>query len=101
MQQTYTTEQLTYIRDQALIYQCACPAQVCVAIDTILKMHALQMQCLNATDTDRSVHERISATAEKCLAELELCLTEILQLEGWNMQTLKMPEYLKKRLLDE
>lgn len=100
MKTNYTSEQLTHIRNQALIYQCACPAQVTVVVDAIRTLHEQQQICLNETDTDDAVHSRIKQSSLKAHAELEDCLTDILKLEGWDLETLKMPEYLKKRLLD-
>ncbi len=35
MQQIYSNEQITHIRDQAMVYQCACPAHVCDVLDTL------------------------------------------------------------------
>ena len=101
MHKNYSREQIIHIRDQALTYQCACPAQVCVAIDAIRDLHAYQAKCLDSSETDHAVHQRISESAEATHAELENCLTDILKLEGWDMESLTMPDYLKKRLLDE
>ncbi len=96
----YSNDQLTHIRNQALIYQCACPAHVTVVVDAIRTLHQQQQDCLNESDTDQAVHTRIKQSAQKAHAELEDCLTDILKLEGWDLNTLQMPEYLKKRLLD-
>lgn len=101
MKTRYTHEQLAHIRNQALVYQCACPAQVTVVIDAIRTLHEQQQNCLNETDTDDAVHTRIKESALQVHVELENCLTDILKLEGWDLETLKMPEYLKKRLLDD
>jgi len=101
MKRVYSDQQISRIRDQAMIYQCACPAQVCVTIDKIRQLDEMQAECLDASDVDRAVHQRIRASAQKCHAELEGCLEDILQLEGWDMETLEMPENLKKRLIDE
>lgn len=101
MEKRFSDQQIAWIREQALIYQCACPAQVCVNIDTIRKLYDHQLACLNATDTDRAVHGRIKLAAQTTHAELEVCLTDILKLEGWNMETLDMPPFLRKRLADD
>jgi hypothetical protein len=101
MDKKYSQEQIIRIRDQALTYQCACPAQVCVAIDTIRHLHAYQAKCLNSNKTDHAVHQRISESAAKTHADLENCLTDILRLEGWDMETLTIPDFLKKRLLED
>lgn len=101
MNKTFSKEQLFHIRDQAIIYQCACPAQICMAIDAIRGLHDYQNTCLDQTDTDHAVHKRIKESSEKAHIELEQCLQDVLKLEGWNMKTLDMPEYLQKRLLDK
>lgn len=101
MKKVFSDEQLIHIRNQALIYQCACPAQVCVAIDGIRKLHDYQLACLEATNVDCAVHNRIKDSAEHNHAELERCLTDILRIEGWDMDKLTMPPDMKKRLLDE
>lgn len=100
MNTRYSNKQLTHIRNQALIYQCACPAHVTVVVDAVRTLHEQQQNCLNESDTDHAVHARIKQSAQLAHDELENCLTDILKLEGWDMDTLKMPEYLKKRLLD-
>lgn len=96
----YTDQQLDRIRGQAAIYQCACPAQVCAGIAAMRKLHNYQTRCMDATDIDRAVHQRIAEAAAKAHAELERCLDEVLKLEGWDAATLTMPEKLQKRLLD-
>lgn len=101
MNKTYSEGRLAHIREQALIYRCACPAQVCVAIEAIRVLYSYQINCLDDTDTDQAVHLRIKDSAERSHAELEECLTDILKKEGWNIETLKMPSNLKKRLLGE
>ncbi|MDF1589524.1 MAG: hypothetical protein P1P93_10310 [Gammaproteobacteria bacterium] len=100
MKRNYTQEQLIHIREQAVIYQCACPAQVCLAIDAMDKLYKYQQHCLNSDETNHKVHTTIAKSSEACYHELEQCLTEVLALEGWNMDTLDMPEILHKQLLD-
>lgn len=92
----YSRESLVLIVEQAIIYQCACPAQICKAITQVRELHDYQRDCLTRTDTDRSVHERIAATCERNHAELEQCLADVLRLEGWDPVTLKMPDNLDK-----
>lgn len=100
MQQQYSDEQIAHVREQAAIYQCACPAQVCASIAAMRELYAYQARCMDATDVDRAVHLRIAAAADVAHAELERCLTDILNLEGWDMTTLTMPANLQKRLLE-
>lgn len=97
MQQRYPREALRRIIEQAMIYQCACPAQICKAIGQMRELHKFQQECLVDQSTDQAVHERIALAAEKAHAELEQCLADVLRLEGWNAETLEMPADLAKR----
>ncbi|MBX3735307.1 MAG: hypothetical protein KF715_01340 [Candidatus Didemnitutus sp.] len=97
MQLRYPREALRKIIEQAMVYQCACPAQVCKAIGQMRELHKYQQECLIDQGADRSVHERIALAAAKAHAELEQCLADVLRLEGWNAETLEMPSDLAKR----
>ena len=97
MQLRYPREALHKIVEQAMIYQCACPTQVCKAIGQMRELHRYQQDCLTASDTDHAVHRRIAAAAELAHRELEQCLEDVLKLEGWNPATLEMPADLPKR----
>jgi len=99
MNQRFANEVLRKIVAQAMIYQCACPAQVCKAISQVRELYAYQQACLTKNATDRAVHERIAATCARNHAELEQCLEDVLKLEGWDLTTFKMPPNLDKRPL--
>lgn len=101
MKTRYTQKQLSHIREQALIYQCACPAQVSKLLSEMLFLHRYQAECLNRTDVDVAVHQTIAKATEDVYPRMEQCLTEVLQLEGWDLETLTMPETLKKTMLNE
>ena len=90
---------LAKILDQSIFYQCACPAQVCKHINRQRELFAYQSNCLNLTDTDRAVHQRIADTVRRNHIEMEDCLEDILRLEGWDMISFEMPEALKLRIL--
>lgn len=96
LQKTFKDNQLTRILDQALVYQCACPAQVCRTLIGLRELHDYQLNCGNRTDTDRKVHEAIAASTAVAHAGMEQCLQQILELEGWDMATLTMPQALRK-----
>lgn len=96
MQTKFSDAQLSHILDQSLIYQCACPAQVAKHLIGLRDLHDYQKNCLNQTDTDKAVHQRIAADAERAHRTLEECLHEVLLLEEWDMQTLTMPASLQK-----
>lgn len=98
MKTQFSDTQLSYILDQSLIYQCSCPAQVAKHIIGLRDLYAYQQGCLNQTDTDVAVHQRIAADAQRAHAVLEGCLHEVLVLEQWDMHTLKMPVSLQKSL---
>lgn len=97
METRFAGQQLAHIIDQALIYQCACPAQVCQALIGLRDLYAYQQGCIESTDTDRAVHERIAAASRDSHALMEDCLQDVLVLEGWDMDTLTMPDNLRKR----
>lgn len=101
LEQRYTDKQLSKIIEQSLFYSCACPAQICAELNSLRKLYEYQAKCLNATETDRLVHERIALSVERMHADMENCLTEVLALEGWNSETLEMPENLQKRMLKD
>jgi len=100
MQPKFPKEQLMRVRDQALMYQCACPAQVSILLAEVMSLFEYQEACLNQTDTDVRVHTAIAHATELAYPIFEQCLTDVLLLEGWNMETLEMPELLKKRMVD-
>ena len=97
MQEKYHAAQLSKVIDQALVYQCACPAQVCRAIFELRELYDYQMNCANDTANDRLVHEAIATAAEKSHEVMEQCLTKVLEIEGWDPVTLSMPESLRKK----
>ena len=99
MQLRYSPEQISRIIDQALVYQCACPAQVCRTILELRELYDYQKQCLERTLVDRQVHEAIAASTEIAHREYEACLERVLGLEGWDPVTLEMPATLRKQPL--
>ena len=101
MEVRFENEIITKILDQSVIYQCACPAQVCRSINELRGLFAYQAGCLNLKDTDRAVHQRIVDAVKLSHAEMEKCLEDILLLEGWDMSTYEMPEALMNRILQQ
>lgn len=95
----FTPAELSRILEQAAIYDCACPAQICKQLGSLRALFDYQAHCLNLTDTDEKVHQRIALATSIAHAEMERCLEDVLHLEGWNRTTLEMPESLQKRLL--
>ncbi|MBC7622837.1 MAG: hypothetical protein H7232_05585 [Aeromicrobium sp.] len=97
MQQRYDAAQLSQVIDQALVYQCACPAQVCRAIFELRDLYDYQMNCANDSTNDRLVHEAIANTAQLAHEAMESCLAQVLEIEGWNPTDLIMPVALRKK----
>lgn len=97
MQERFKPTEISKVIDQALVYQCACPAQVCRTIFELRELYEYQMRCASDTANDKLVHSTIAAAAEKAHVLMEECLQQILEIEGWDAQTLVMPDGLKKK----
>lgn len=97
MQERFNSASISSIIDQALVYQCACPAQVCRTILEMRELYEYQRSCGNDSANDRKVHDTIAEATACSHALMEQCLTEILALEGWDMATLTMPESLRRK----
>jgi hypothetical protein len=83
-----------------LIDRCACPAQICVAIDGMRELSRFEAACLDANEGDREIHILIKEVAERNHRALEDCLTKVLRIEGWDMNSLKMPEAMRAKLFE-
>ena len=99
MKERFDAAQVSRVLDQALVYQCACPAQVCRAIFELRDLYDYQRNCINETDNDRQVHELIAAATERAHEGMEACLAQVLEIEGWDLQTLDLPERLRRKAL--
>ena len=96
MKERYNAEQISKVIDQALIYQCACPAQVCKAIFELRELYDYQINCVSDSKNNALVHKTIAAAAEASHEIMEECLKQILDMEGWNQANFVMPESLKQ-----
>jgi len=97
MKERFTASQVSKVIDQALVYQCACPAQVCRAIFELRELHEYQTNCASDSVNDEVVHNTIALATEKAHELMENCLARILEIESWDMANLNMPEALKKK----
>ena len=97
MKEQFNSAQISKVIDQALVYQCACPAQVCRAIFELRELYEYQMNCASDSANDDLVHKTIAAATEKSHEMMEECLQKILEIEGWDQSTFAMPEGLKKK----
>ena len=59
MKQRFNASQISKVIDQALVYQCACPAQVCRAIFELRELYEYQMNCVTDSANDEQVHNTI------------------------------------------
>ena len=96
LSKVYSKQQLEKILDEALIYMCACPAQVAEQLIRLRELFAYQTECVSDSTLMNDVHYRIAESTRKAHAELEQCLSEVLTMEGWDPQTLNMPEGLRQ-----
>lgn len=93
----YSTEQLKVILEQAGIYMCACPAQLASQLMELGKLHRYQIECMSEAPDLVATHRCIAEAAQRAHAVLEDALDEVLRLEGWDMETLTMPDGLRKQ----
>ena len=98
MKERFPAAQVTRVLDQALIYQCACPAQVCRTIFELRELYDYQKNCANIPEEDQGVHATIAEATEGAHALMEECLARVLAIEGWDLATLTMPEHLRKAI---
>jgi hypothetical protein len=92
----YTNEQLEQILDEAMIYMCACPAQVSEQLLHLRKLFEYQNSCISKGSLLADVHRRIADATRLAHSEMEQCLDDVLKMEGWDPQTLVMPEGLRE-----
>jgi hypothetical protein len=92
----FSDRELQTIIDQAMIYMCACPAQVAEQLQRLRGLHAYQRSCIAHGPLAMEVHQTIAAATTRAHDELESCLERVLKLEGWDRATLAMPEGLRQ-----
>lgn len=100
LQARFSDNDLLNIVEEAAIYMCACPGQVAQEIRQLRHLIRYQRDCLSTGNTLTEVHERIAASACDAHQLMEDCLDQVLELEGWDRKTLKMPTGLRQ-LRDE
>jgi hypothetical protein len=94
----YSAEDISRIIDQALVYQCACPAQVATTLLELRDLYDYQVKCRESDDDNNGrVHDAIAEATAEAHARMESCLDEVLEAEGWDRATLTMPASLRKR----
>lgn len=93
----FSDQELEQIVEEATIYMCACPGQVAVQLRSLRELYRYQLCCATEPENDGSVHSHIAAAIAQSHAIMEVCLEQVLALEGWDRQTLKMPEGLRRK----
>ena len=88
--------QLEQILEEAMIYTCACPAQVAEQLLQLRKLFAYQNSCISKGSLMADVHRHISHSTLIAHKELEQCLNDVMVMEGWDFQTLTMPDNLRE-----
>jgi len=98
----YSDEQLLKIKDQGLVYVCVCPSQVSEEILNLRLLLKYQAHCQQEVD-ERTIdtHNLIVEASVKAHAIMEKCLHDILVSEGWDLQTLQMPEHLRELIVEK
>lgn len=92
----FESSQLAHIIEQAMICMCACPAQVAQEILSLRELYQYQLDCTTLRKEDLGVRERIMQSLLVVHAEMEKCLDDVLVAEGWDKETLAMPEGLRQ-----
>ena len=98
MKQQFSASQVSKVIDQALMYQCACPAQVCKSIFDLRELFDYQMNCASDDINNALVHNTIAAAAEVSHEIMEECLKKILEIEGWDQTNFIMPESIRQKV---
>jgi hypothetical protein len=103
MEYLYSDQQLEKVINEATIYVCACPAQVAEMLNKLRHLYDYQQNCLvhERADINSEVHNRIAQATVEAHRIMEACMQDILRIEGWDMETLKMPDNLREMLFRE
>lgn len=100
IQTKYTDDQIDKVRQEGFIYSCACPSQVSENIGNLRQLLKYENQCLinEKISSDRKTHQIIAEAAQRAHDIMEQCLNDVLIHEQWDMETLTMPEGLRKKI---
>lgn len=99
-QQRFSDLQLEQIIEEAAIYMCACPGQVAVELRNLRTLFRYQYECEQDPANDKVVHRAIAEAALRAHALMEDCMDKVLEIEGWDRETLRMPEGMRRRRAD-
>ncbi len=99
----FSNEQLRRINMQSILYLCSCPSQVGAQVHSLRKLYDYQASCAerDRSELQNQVHARIAEAAVAAHRIMEDCLQDVLNMEGWDPETLQMPEGLRRLLEQE
>jgi hypothetical protein len=100
LQQRFSDLQLEQIIEEAAIYMCACPGQVAVELRNLRSLFRYQHECEQDPANDNVVHRAIAEATLRAHALMEDCMDKVLEIEGWDRETLRMPEGMRRRRAD-
>jgi hypothetical protein len=100
-QERFTDAELGKVIEQAMIYMCACPAQVADSIRKLRELYRYQLRCIQNPENSKEVHAVIAQNTIESHAIMQDCLDKIIEMEAWDRTTLEMPAGLRKRQLQE
>jgi hypothetical protein len=100
-EERFTDAELGKVVDQAMIYMCACPAQVAESIRKLRELYRYQLRCSANPENDNAVHALIAQHTIQSHATMQDCLDKVIEMEAWDRTTLQMPPDLRKRQMRE
>ncbi len=100
-EQKFTDTDLEKVVEQGTVYMCACPAQVAESLRNLRALYNYQQSCLQNPQNDSAVHQTIALRVAQAHRVMEQCLEEIIILEKWDRDSMKMPSNLRVRQLRE
>ena len=100
-EERYTDAELVKVIEQAMIYMCACPAQVADSVRKLRELYRYQAACVEVPENSDSVHALIAQSTIQSHAIMQDCLDQVIAMEAWDRSTLEMPAGLRKRQLQE
>jgi hypothetical protein len=100
-EERFTDAELGKVIEQAMIYMCACPAQVADGVRKLRELYRYQLRCLVTPGNNNAVHALIAQSTIQSHSIMQDCLDQVIELEEWDRATLEMPAGLRKRQLQE
>jgi hypothetical protein len=100
-QDRFSDMDLDSIIEQGMIYMCACPAQVADIMRKLRSLMNYQLQCSADPVNDTAVHAAIFKSTIESHEIMQKCLEAVIALEKWDRKTLKMPDGLRRRQMQE